>query len=53
MTTTDIELPRGRLVSGHPMKLEQGKDFNTKQPKVDKQGQPKMECFFPIGDLQT
>ena len=46
MTQIDIQLPRGRLISGHPMKLAQGVDFHTKTPKIDKLGQPAMECFF-------
>ena len=39
-------LPMGRIVSGHPMLFTQEKDWATKAPKVDKNGQPKMSAFF-------
>lgn len=39
-------LPMGRIVAGHPMMFTQEKDWNTKQLKVNAQGQPKMSCYF-------
>lgn len=39
-------LPMGRIVTGHPMLFTQEKDWATKAPKVDKNGQPKMSSYF-------
>lgn len=41
-------LPMGRIVAGHPMLFTQEKDWVTKQPKLNAQGQPKMSCFFAL-----
>lgn len=40
MTLECFKLPAGRIVGGDPNKFEQAIDFYTKQPKVDKNGQP-------------
>lgn len=41
-------LPTCRIVAGHPMLFTQDKDWATKDPKVDKNGQPKMSTFFAV-----
>lgn len=40
MTLECFKLPAGRIVGGDPNKFEQASDFYSKQPKVDKNGQP-------------
>lgn len=44
----EVTLPRGRIVSGHPMKMVDSIDFYTKQPKMGKDGQPMKECFIQV-----
>lgn len=41
-------LPEGRLVGGHPAIFAQGTDFITKQPQVDKSGQPKLSTYYAL-----
>lgn len=41
-------LPMCRIVAGHPMIFAQEKDWVTKQPKVNTQGQPKMSAYFAV-----
>ena len=43
MTLEAFKLPAGRIVGGHPTAFEQATDFYTKQPKMDKNGQPLKE----------
>jgi len=43
MTLEAFKLPAGRIVGGHPTKFEQAIDYYTKQPKMDKNGQPLKE----------
>ncbi|MCG8486050.1 MAG: hypothetical protein MI756_01125 [Chromatiales bacterium] len=44
----ECQLPLGRITSGHPMKLEQTKNFTTGQPEFKQDGTPKMECYFQV-----
>lgn len=41
-------LAAGRLVGGHPGRLEQNKDQRTGQPKLKADGTPSMTCFFSV-----
>ena len=43
MTLENFRLPAGRIVGGHPTAFEQAMDYYTKQPKLDKNGQPLKE----------
>ena len=53
MSTIEIRLPRGRIVSGHPMKLRDSTDPQTKQVKVNDRGEVKQECFFQVAIPKT
>lgn len=43
MTIENLKLPAGRIVGGNPTAFEQAIDYYTKQPKLDKNGQPLKE----------
>ena len=43
MTLENFKLPAGRIVGGDPNKFEQAIDYYTKQPKMDRNGQPLKE----------
>lgn len=40
MTIENLKLPKARIVSGNPARWEKAKNYHTKQPKLDKNGQP-------------
>lgn len=43
MTLENFRLPAGRIVGGNPTAFEQANDYYTRQPKLDKNGQPLKE----------
>ena len=43
MSLEKLVLPAGRIVGGNPTAFEQAIDYYTKQPKIDKNGQPLKE----------
>ena len=43
MTIENLKLPAGRIVGGDPTKFEQAIDYYTRQPKLDRNGQPLKE----------
>ena len=43
MSLENLKLPAGRIVGGNPTAFEQAMDFYTKQPKLDRNGQPLKE----------
>jgi len=43
MTIENLKLPAGRIVGGDPTKFEQAIDYYSKQPKLDRNGQPLKE----------
>lgn len=40
--------PEGRLVSGHPMIMQDKKNYNTKQVELDKNGQVRRQVMFKV-----
>ena len=53
MSQLEIKLPRGRLVSGHPMKMQGSTNFHTGAPVLDDLGAQKQECYFQIAVPKT
>lgn len=45
---TNEFIAQGRIVWGHPAKLEQSRDYYTKKPEIDKQNNPIMKCSFGL-----
>lgn len=48
MTIENLKLPKARIVSGNPARWEQAKDYHTKQPKLDKNGNPLMQNWVHV-----